>query len=114
MHKVNKMEDKVKFKAFGKTKPRYKKAFEKAATPKDNDEDQAKAIMKKQSEKLEAEITKIRSLKQGRTTNVFKMREAITGKKKAKQEAHAILDEETDELVVSNCEIKKVTLPQGP
>ena len=59
---------------------------------------------------MEAEIQRVRSLKQGRTTNVFKMREAITGKKKAKQEAHAIIDEETEELIVSNSEIKNVTL----
>ena len=38
------------------------------------------------------------------------MREAIVGKKKAKQEAHAVLDEETKELVVANSEIKRVTL----
>ena len=39
--------------------------------------------------------------------NVFKMREVVVGKKKARQEAHAVVDEETKELVVSNAEIKK-------
>ena len=38
------------------------------------------------------------------------MRKAITGKNMAKQEAHAILDDEAKELVVSNSEIKRVTL----
>ena len=110
MQKVDKVENKVKFKAFGKTKPRTEKAVEKSAKIPDTEDEQARAILKKQSDKMEEEVFKVKSLKQGRTTNVFKMREAITGKKKAKQEAHAIFDEETKELVVSNSEIKRVTL----
>ena len=51
-----------------------------------------------------------KALKQGRTTKVFKIRDVIIGKKKAKQEAHAVYDEEKKEVVVSNEEIKKVTL----
>ena len=41
---------------------------------------------------------------------MFKMREVVAGKKKAKQEAHSVKDKETGELVVSNEEIKRVTL----
>ena len=46
----------------------------------------------------------------GRVTNVFKMKEIVAGAKKRPQEAHAVLDVETKNLVVSTEEIKKVTL----
>ena len=110
MQKVDKLDNKMKFKAFGKTKPRTEKAMEKASKAAESEEGQAKVILKKQSEKMEAEVLKVKSLKQGRVNNVFKMREVITGKNKTKQDAHAIYDEETKEMVVSNSEIKKVTL----
>ena len=48
--------------------------------------------------------------KYGRATSVFKMKEIVAGPKKAIQEPHAILDKDTDELVIGNEEIKKVTL----
>ena len=66
--------------------------------------------MSKETERMEAEIVKVKAMKQGRATKVFKMREIISGSKKAGKEAHAIIDPETKELVVSNSEIKKVTL----
>ena len=41
---------------------------------------------------------------------MFKMRDIVAGKRKAKPEAHAIKDDDTNELVVSNQEIKNVSL----
>ena len=41
---------------------------------------------------------------------IFKMKNIVTGNKKAAQEAQAIKNPETNELIVSNSEIKKVTL----
>ena len=38
------------------------------------------------------------------------MRDIVAANKKPKQEAHAIMDDEKKELVVSNEEIKRVTL----
>ena len=42
--------------------------------------------------------------------NVFKMKEIVAGSRKSSQEPHAVLDVETEEMVLSNEEIKKVTL----
>ena len=66
--------------------------------------------MSKETDRIEAEINKVKAMKQGRTTKVFKMREIMSGSKKVGKEAHAIIDPKTKELVVSNSEIKKVTL----
>ena len=38
------------------------------------------------------------------------MREVISGAKKVRKEAHALIDTKTKKLVVANSEIKKVTL----
>ena len=38
------------------------------------------------------------------------MREVISGAKKAKKEAHTMIDTKTKKLVVANSEIKQVTL----
>ena len=98
----------MKHKAFGKTKAKTSKnAEDNGKKVEESEEEQAKIILKKQSDKMEAEILKVKALKQGRTANVFKIREAVVGKKKTRQEAHAIFDEDTKELVVSNSEIKK-------
>ena len=59
---------------------------------------------------MEAEITKLKEGKFGRVTNIFKMKDIVAGSKKRPQEAHAVLDVETKNLVVSTEEIKKVTL----
>ena len=100
MEKFEKLNNRMKHKAFGKTKAKTSK----------NAEDNGKKVEEseeEQSDKMEAEILKVKALKQGRTANVFKIREAVVGKKKTRQEAHAIFDEDTKELVVSNSEIKK-------
>ena len=110
IEKFERLHNKMKYKAFGKTKPKTMKAECREIKADESEEEQAKCILKKQSDKIEAEIIKVKSLKQGRVNNVFKMREVVVGKKKARQEAHAVVDEETKELVVSNAEIKRVTL----
>ena len=105
------MAKKNKYKAFGKTKPMTTRKVETKEKEQNAPEDkQAKEILKRQSNRMEAEITKIKAMKQGRSSNVFKMREIVAGKRKSKQEAHAIKDDETNEVVVSNEEIKKVRL----
>ena len=53
---------------------------------------------------------KIKATTQGRTSKVFKMREVISGAKKLKKEAHAIINTKNNKLVVANSEIKEVTL----
>ena len=110
MAKVEKVQEKMQYLAFGKIKPETKRAVAKRDKAEKEDSEKAKQLLTRQSDKMEAEILKVKSLKQGRTGSVFKMREVIGGKKKGKQEAHAIKDNETGEMVVSNMEIKRVFL----
>ena len=56
---------------------------------------------------MEEEINKLKLAKYGRSKNVFKMKEIVAGPKKSHQEPHAVMDSETEELVVSTDEIKK-------
>ena len=66
--------------------------------------------MTKPFEQLEEDINKLKENKFGRITIVLKMREIVAGPKKAPQEAHAVIDKDMDDLVVSSEEIRKVTL----
>ena len=67
-------------------------------------------IIKKQSERIEKEVEAIRQMKQGRCTQVFKMKEIIAGPKKAGQEAAAVKDPKTGKMVVNKGDIKKTCL----
>jgi hypothetical protein len=110
MADIEKVQEKLKYCAFGKTKTQTKRAAKKAIKTKSGDSEKAKELLAKQSTKMESEILRVKGMKQGRTGSVFKMREIIGGKKKAKKEAHAVKDSESGEMVVSNEEIKRVTL----
>ena len=116
MRKFDAITNKVKFRAFGKTKPMTDKAETrrledrlKSAQGLD-DEDSVKRLMRKQYETMEEEINKLKHGKFGRIANIFKMKEIVGGSKKTPQESHAVMNVETNELVVSNSEIKRVTL----
>ena len=116
MKKVDAIMDSVKYKAFDKTKPMTKKAYNRrlgvrlaAAQGLDRDE-RVKELMRKQFDQLEEEITKLKKNKFGRVTTVFKMREIVAGPRKAPQELHAVFDKDNKELIVSTEGIKKVTL----
>ena len=71
---------------------------------------EAKEVLKRQSEQLEKEILEIKNNKQGRATKVFKMKSRIGGSKNQSQEAHAIIDPSSGEILVSSEEIKRATL----
>ena len=65
---------------------------------------------------MEEHISIVKKADNGRVTRIFKMKDIVTGNKKAAQEAKAIKNPETNELVVSNSEIKKSyfkVLPQN-
>ena len=116
MKKFDNLQNSVKYRAFGKTKPmtnaKRKRRLEerlKAAEGLDED-DKVKEVMRKQYDEMEEKINDLKSFKYGRATNVFKMREEVAGTKKAPQEPHAVLDVKTGDMVVSNKEIKEVTL----
>ena len=61
--------------------------------------------MGKQYDTMEAERNKLKEGKFGRVTNIFKMKDIVAGSKKRPQEAHAVFDVETKNLVVSTEEI---------
>ena len=107
--KVENIENKVKFKAFGKTRP----ATKKKAAKKDesgNQEEKDMDLLKRQSSKIEEQINLIKSEKLGRVGSIFKMKEVINGPKKKAQEPNAIKHPKTGDLIVSAEGIKKVTL----
>ena len=73
-------------------------------------EARATIFFNKQSEHMEEAINQINIGKPGNITGVIKMHEIVTGPKKPKQEAHAVIDSKTGKVVVSNKEIKRVNL----
>ena len=110
MTKIEKINNKIKYAAFGKTKVRTERKKRLTADKIEDNEEKAKRMLEIQRIKLEEEIKKISSLKIGRSAKVFKMRKLVEGPKNNSQVAHAVLDNKTGELVVSNSEIKRVTL----
>ena len=111
MRKIDKIQTKLKFTVFGKSKPqtaRSKKRQEEAA--KENETEDAKELLARQIHRMEEHIQQVIKADKGRVTRIFKMKEIIGGSKKSAPEAQAIKNLETNELVVSNSEIKKVTL----
>ena len=115
--KVEKINNKIKYIAFGKTKVKTDKKRktdngngQDDSEKNDAEQDEALKLKRKQSERIEKHVKQIRELKQGRCTEVFKMREIIVGPKKSGQEATAIKDFRTGELIVNKNEIKKSSL----
>ena len=112
MKKIGNIENEVKFKAFGKTRlnRKGKKEYVEKEIEFADEKERDRNLIKKQSAKIEEQILQIKSQNLGRVGNVFKMRDAINGPKKGGQEATAIRNPQNNELIVSNEEIKEVTL----
>ena len=116
MKKIDTITDKVKFKAFGKSKPitlrteKQRLAIRLIAAQGLDGEQSVKDLMRKQYDSLEIEINKLKEGKFGRITNILKMKEIVSGSKKIPQEVSAVYDIEKKELVVSNDNIKKISL----
>ena len=104
------IENEIKFEAFGKTRTNRKKTKRITKEKGVTEEVANKDLIKKQSKRIEEEVIKIKSQKLGRVGNIFKMKEVITGPKKGSQVPTAIRNPATGDLVVSNEEIKNVTL----
>ena len=114
---IEKIEIKIKFKSFGKTKPPSKAKFARrlevmsvSARGMEAEEVKANKIYQNQMKEIEDDLNKLKAEKHGTVTNVFKMAEKIGGAKKQKEEAHAIKDPETGEAVVATKEIKRISL----
>ena len=111
MSKIDRIQTKVKFAAFGKTKPQTERTKNKEeATTKATDSEDAKELLARQASRIEEHIQKVKKSNAGRVTKIFQMKDIVGGKKKVAQDAQAIIDPDTNELIVSNSEIKKVTL----
>ena len=103
MEKIDKIQKKLKFTAFSKSKPKSEKARKKVMGTKDVTEDEeAMELIKRQSKRIEEEIKKIKDTENGRVGRIFKMKELIFGSRKPAQEAQAIRHPATGELIVSN------------
>ena len=112
--KTDALQTKVKFQSFGKTKPStgtaLKRRLEEGKKSSSGmDDEDARILLRQQSQVIEDEINKIKAGKHGRVTNIFKMRELVAGSKKQPQEAHAVKDS-TGKTVTSSEGIKKVNL----
>merc|ERR1712215_405096 len=104
--RIDTLENKVKFKVFGKT-TRTKKNFNKVSKAKymDNIE-----LLEVQAKNIEKEVNKIKGKEKGSIGRIFKMKAAISGNKRSRQEATAVRNPKNGELTVSANEIKKVIL----
>ena len=111
MNKLDSIQTKIKHKTLGKTKVNKKKNPTKERTKEtEADEDEARQLMRKQSQRIESEILKVTSSKMGRCGELFKMRDVVAGPKKAGQDAQAVIDSRSGELVVASSAIQKASL----
>ena len=115
--KLEAIQNKIKYKAFGKTKPATERAKKRRLVNKakpaqglDDEEERARSLLQEQSQLLANKINEIKEQRHGRVSNVFKMREEVSGGKKQSQEPHAVLDPKTKQTVFSAEEIKRVNL----
>ena len=109
MSKIDQIETKIKFKAFGKAKPKSRNICKGVKTKKTQDEED-NDIKQREIEKVEKHIEEIKAKNHGRAGNVFRIRKAIAGPRKAGQEASSIKDPFTGELHVDSDAIKETTL----
>ena len=111
MKKVDKIQTKLKFTAFGETKPQTKRSKKKQeSSALKGESDEAKELLERQARIMEDHIQQVKKAEKGRVNKIFKMKDIVAGSKKAASEAQAIKNPDTNELVVSNSEIKRVTL----
>ena len=107
VQEFEKIHNKIKFQAFGKTRINPGKRKGPVAR---NEELGAEELMKRQAKLFEEEIQIIKDMKHGRGTKVFKLREVIQGPKKPGQEACSVKDPISKEMVFAPKEIQKVSL----
>ena len=111
MKKLDAIQTKIKHKTLGKTKVKNTKSAMKGRIKEaENDEEHAKQLIRKQSERIEAEIQRVMSTKLSGCGQLFKMRDVVAGPKKAGQDAQAVVDSRSGDLVVAGSAIKKASL----
>ena len=102
IEKMDKIEKKIRFKAFGKTKS---KRIKKINTDKVIDDEE---LLKKQNDLIEKNIMEIINGNQNKVTNIFRMRKKIMGKNMIG--ASTIQDHVNNELMVTKEDIKTAIL----
>ena len=86
------------------------KAVKKETQVETNESEEGKEILKRVTDKMASAVAKVKETKNGRVTQIYNMKKVVSGSKKSTNEAQAIRDPETGDLVVSNAEIKRVSL----
>ena len=109
MKNIEKIDTKIKFISFGKTKKKSKK-FGQNRTGNKTQLEKDMELKQKETEKVEKQIELIKVNNKGRAGNVFRIRKDIAGPKKSGQEASSIRDPNTGELLVTKDAIKKATV----
>ena len=110
MDRFDKLHNKTKFKAFGKvTINGNRKQVNESERSNTDDKDRAKELFEEQEKKAEYEIQEIKKKKLPKLRNIWEIRKKVLGGGKEIQ-ATAVMDPETEKLVVSKERIKTVTL----
>ena len=114
MENMEQIQNKVKFRSFGKVSlGENKKKVGDIVTKQDKEEteeEKAKEILKLQIEDTEKQLDKIRNSKNGKVGMIYAAAKTVRGGKKDSIEATAVVDPESGKLMVSREEIKKVSL----
>jgi hypothetical protein len=112
MNRINKIENKIKFKAFGKVTINNKKKdiVEEKETEAKSQEERAKEIFEEQEDIVEKEIQKIKATTNSKVGQIWEIRKKVLGGKKSRTPPTSIVDPTTSKMVVNREEIKEVTL----
>ena len=115
VRKFEKIHNDIKYKAFGKVtlnnnsnKEHYEE--EDNNEEKDTDEKKAEKWAKDQHVIVEKELNNLKKTKNGKAGQVWAVRKKVIGEKKTQTLPTAIIDPETNKLVVNPNKIKEVTL----
>ena len=110
MKVFDKVHESIKFKAFGKVTIKEKQVGNVKTMKDQTEEEEAEALLKEEEDKMNKEMEEIKKAGRGKVGRVWEVRKKIVGNKKGPMIATAIRNPETKKLVVSNKEIKDVTL----
>ena len=94
--KISKIEDKIRYSAFGKTNIKNKK-LRARPSPNQTEEEANREVLTKESNKIEEQVEAIKKTQLGRVGQIMKMRSIVAGPKKKGQEAIALKDSRSGE-----------------
>ena len=109
MKAFDKIQEKIKYKAFGKVTIGSKVGERKQSDDADRNVD-AKELFEEESKRVEEEIEEIKNMKKAKVGKIWEIRKRVIGGMKKKNEQTAIVDPGTGKVVGSRMKIKEVTL----